>query len=260
MVERFQKYLDKKFQVYPKSKALADLKEELLGNLMDRYNEYVAEGVSQEEAYEKAVAFIGDTGDAARLVDSSAGLKVKALRAGLALTVSAVYWMVIVTAYLAVGIFTDLWHPYWLIVVCGGFVYLAAALGFLYTKERSLNKKNNTRILALLSFVGATLVLYFVLSFSGAIGWQYSWLIIIAGIFGWFTYDSFAYSKVKNQTVFKIRAYFMIAMWAVAVFLAIGIIWSLWQYAWLIVLIGVIGILIFQLSLLAAKYNKETKK
>jgi MFS family permease len=261
MVERFQKYLDKKFHVYPKSKALADLKEELLGNLMDRYNEYVAEGLSQEDAYNKAVASVGDTGDAARLADSSAGLKVKALRAGLGLSITALYWVVVVTAFLGVSLITNAWSWTWLIIAGGAFIYMAVILGVLHAKERSLNRKKNTRAIALIASMIITLVLYLVLSFAIEGAWAWSWLICLAGVFGWFTYDSIAYSRAKSPASYKIRAYFLIAMWTVAIYLTVSIaVGTIWAYSWMIIMVGVIGILMYNLSVMLAQYNKETKK
>jgi len=60
MIEKFRVKLNELFENAPQTSRARELKEELLANLMDRYNDLVASGKSEEEAFSIALAGIGD--------------------------------------------------------------------------------------------------------------------------------------------------------------------------------------------------------
>ncbi len=60
MREQLKIYLDSVFASAAKTKRNNDLREEILANLYDKYDGYVADGDSPEEAYRKTIAGIGD--------------------------------------------------------------------------------------------------------------------------------------------------------------------------------------------------------
>ena len=60
-------YMDHLFAEAPPTKQAVELKEEMLQNLTDKYNDLLAEGKSEEAAYNIAVASIGDVRE---LIDS----------------------------------------------------------------------------------------------------------------------------------------------------------------------------------------------
>ncbi|MDR1580821.1 MAG: permease prefix domain 1-containing protein, partial [Synergistaceae bacterium] len=55
-----QKYIDGLFANYEETPALADFKEELRGNLDERIKNLVKKGMSEQEAFHKATAELGD--------------------------------------------------------------------------------------------------------------------------------------------------------------------------------------------------------
>lgn len=57
---KVQVYVDRLFQGYDETSELRDFKEEIASNLEERVNELQANGMSNEEAFEKAVAELGD--------------------------------------------------------------------------------------------------------------------------------------------------------------------------------------------------------
>lgn len=59
-INRLREHVDRLFVDAPPTRKAAELKEEILQNLTDKYNDLVAEGKSTEAAYHIAVASIGD--------------------------------------------------------------------------------------------------------------------------------------------------------------------------------------------------------
>ena len=60
MNEKLRNYIDGLFENAPKTVRAVELKEELFQNLTDKYNDLIAEGKSEESAFNIAIASIGD--------------------------------------------------------------------------------------------------------------------------------------------------------------------------------------------------------
>jgi hypothetical protein len=60
MYDRLRNYMDQLFDEAPQNKKTFDLKEEMLQNLIDKYNDLLAEGKSEELAYNLAISSVGD--------------------------------------------------------------------------------------------------------------------------------------------------------------------------------------------------------
>lgn len=63
MNEKLRNYIEFLFEDAPKTKEVIELKEEMLQNLIDKYNDLVSEGKTSEAAYNIATASIGDVND-----------------------------------------------------------------------------------------------------------------------------------------------------------------------------------------------------
>lgn len=60
MNSKLRNYINAAFANAPKTKQAVELKEEILQNIIDKYNDLIAEGKSEEAAYNIAIASIGD--------------------------------------------------------------------------------------------------------------------------------------------------------------------------------------------------------
>ncbi|MBD7911712.1 permease prefix domain 1-containing protein [Clostridium cibarium] len=60
MCEKFREKLDELFENAPETYRARELKEELLANLMDKYNDLISSGKNEEEAFNIAISSIGD--------------------------------------------------------------------------------------------------------------------------------------------------------------------------------------------------------
>lgn len=63
MNENLKEYTEKIFKDAPKTKRASDLKEEIISNLIDKYNDLVESGKSKEESYNIAISNIGDVSE-----------------------------------------------------------------------------------------------------------------------------------------------------------------------------------------------------
>lgn len=60
MTEKLKSYVEKIFENAPKTKKVYDLKEEIISNLIDKYNDLKESGKTDEESYNIAISNIGD--------------------------------------------------------------------------------------------------------------------------------------------------------------------------------------------------------
>jgi hypothetical protein len=66
MNNRLREYIDNLFATAPSNMKAVEVKEEILQNLTDKYNDLIAEGKSEDVAFNIAVASIGDVSDLVR--------------------------------------------------------------------------------------------------------------------------------------------------------------------------------------------------
>ncbi len=60
---RFIRLIDELFAGIPQSRKVLEMKEEIVQNLMEKYNDLVAEGKTEEAAFDIAAASVGDVND-----------------------------------------------------------------------------------------------------------------------------------------------------------------------------------------------------
>lgn len=60
MNERIRKYLDELFENAPKTRKAMELKEEMLQNSMEKYQDLLSDGYSEDDAYKSVIGSIGD--------------------------------------------------------------------------------------------------------------------------------------------------------------------------------------------------------
>lgn len=73
MNRRLQEEVERLFKDAPQSRAAAEMKEELLANLNEKYNDFLAAGKSEEEAFRLTMESIGDIDELRRYVMGEGG-------------------------------------------------------------------------------------------------------------------------------------------------------------------------------------------
>lgn len=199
MYDKLREYIESLFKDAPDTVKTVELKEEMLQNLYEKYNDLLAEGRSEQAAFNIAVAGVGDVGDLIETLrsDGPAGSPVQtesARRRSAALVAAAV--MLYILSVVPCILLPDLWGPVLLFVFC------AAATGLLiyngmtrtcYRKAddtmveqfREWKDRNDSRTQICRAIAGAVwalaVVAYFLISFFTQ-AWHITWLLFpIAG-------------------------------------------------------------------------------
>jgi hypothetical protein len=203
MYEKFRKKLDELFENAPETNRARELKEELLANLIDKYNDLIASGKAEEEAFNIAMSSIGDVDELIR------GLKEKDVfdyaeiqkarkKSALILSVSiGLYIMSVVILIL----FSEVLQIDENISVCIMLTIDAVATCLIiynavsrpkylkaddtiveeFKEWKSANNKEREILKSIKSILWMiVVVLYFILSFQFG-SWAYSWVIFIIG-------------------------------------------------------------------------------
>ncbi|HOJ09213.1 MAG TPA: permease prefix domain 1-containing protein [Clostridiales bacterium] len=202
MINKIRAYIDHAFEGIPQTKKVLELKEELVGNLIEKYNDYLKNGKAEDEAYTAAISGIGDISElveSMRDVDPFAQPSTKE-RSRHALFISIAVAIYIISVFM-VPIYTiNFGKPVTGIFIM--FLFIAIATGLIiysnmtyknYIKMddslvedfKAYRASSNKQRAAFNSFKSAfwsiTVAVYFLISFIYGI-WGYSWVIfIIAG-------------------------------------------------------------------------------
>ena len=191
MKEQLQKHINKLFKHAPKTDSARDLKDELLGNLFEKYDDLTSSGKTKEEAFKLAVDSLGDVSS---LIED---LKREGTENGDETKKRAVLLSLAVALYIASPVFVigftvigNYVPGVILLLVC-----IAAATALLiyrasvYPKNKSYSKAEiiedaekikKSRKFSSIFWLMVT-VIYFVFSFVTGM-WHVSWLIFLIGL------------------------------------------------------------------------------
>jgi len=202
MIDKLRLYVEKLFEGAPKTRKAYELKEELLANLIDKYNDLIASGQNESEAYTVAIASIGDVDELiAELKESNVfdANYMQKERKKSALLVSVAVMMYILSP-IALIVSEELGQESVLSLLVM-FVMVAIATGLLiyngmtrprYNKQddtiveefkewKSENSRQHQMKKSVISaFWSIVVAIYFIVSFGFGI-WAYSWIIFIIG-------------------------------------------------------------------------------
>ena len=188
MIDKLREYVDGLFKDAPQTKQTVEIKEEILQNTIDRYNDILSEGKSEQAAYNIAVAGIGDVDmliSSLMAPKSMSGYTREEIekdrrRNALMLSVSVIlYILCIILMFVMIAIAT-------------GLIIYRSNTRLRYDKSdetvvedfkqwNKRRKEDDDLFKAVRSAIWAvTLVLYFVISFATG-AWYITWLIFIIG-------------------------------------------------------------------------------
>lgn len=240
MKDRFAKHLNKIFSSYQKNDKIMDFKEELLGSLMDRYNELNSSGMASEESYLKSLEILDGIKDTIKSMETEVVVKVtdKYLLPAMA------YWLSVVLVFLAVSFSTTRWDITWMIIVGGALVF-----GVIVCYKLSiLAKVKGMKLLSRGNLLGAiiflALIVYLSYSFASH-KWAYSWITFIIALLVWYLLDVLLRMKEKKGvkiTVFD--AIIVTVMVTLIIYVLVSFIGGLWATSWLIFIVMALIIIV----------------
>ena len=194
MIDRIRAYLEHAFADAPKTRRVEDLREELFSNLVEKYNDRLRQGMSEEDAYNAVIRSIGDIDE---LIDSVRGpspLEPPPMRES---SIRALRTAIAVALYIMSPFMVILLRGPWGIGAM--FLFIAAATGLLiynsmtkphYARAddtiveefKEWHEKNDRQRDALNAFKGAywsiVVGIYLFVSFLFGI-WSFSWILFI---------------------------------------------------------------------------------
>jgi hypothetical protein len=261
MKDEFQRYLDRQFASYKKSKEMSDFKDEVLTNLSDRYDEFKAQGFSDKESYDKSIEAVGDYTHILKSIDAKTPTKTAWAYSKLIFSVSALYFIILFTVYAAVSFWVEAWNQTWLILLVGCVVYAVVMLAFGAKNAAVTGKNAKMRIQTTMTFLVVTLLAYFTVSFVTH-AWDKTWLIFVDSFALWSTVD-LALAKLKERKrPLNLRVDFAIMNWSIAAYLTASVLVgtiTFWKTSWLIFLVGLAAVFVHRSVLYYKKYAAEIK-
>ncbi|MBU9735907.1 permease prefix domain 1-containing protein [Diplocloster agilis] len=210
MNENLKNYLDEVFKKAPKTRKALELKEELLSNSQDRYEDLIHGGTSAEDAYDMVVSSIGNVEELFDSLQEEVGMDmenrielrkkmavIKTVATGLyILSFVVLLLFTIVDSMMSIGADLPLIGFMLMIIIdivptCM-LVYSNSLYGPYQKREDTIveefkewqfNSKRNKSIRNAASAVlwSLTLVLYFIISFV-TFAWYATWIIFLAAL------------------------------------------------------------------------------
>lgn len=185
MEQKLRKYINRKFFLYPKTKAILDVREELYGIMLEEYDVSMHSGMSEEESYQRALEMMSDYKEAIREVGK--GNTVKTLASILLGSASAAlfYFILLTFIYLFVStLVVDSFDKTWLILVGGAFAYFTYLSISTYRYARLFDLRILARLGIGLIFLSLIPLFYvfpslFVFEMYTVSIWDHSWLIVL---------------------------------------------------------------------------------
>lgn len=203
MINKLKNYVEKLFEGYKNTKKIKELKDELIANLIEKYNDLLAKGQTEKKAYETVIDGIGDISELVDNLEESSVLnpnyyqKYREKRA----KYIAIAVMMYIGSVIPVIAFSLLGELANILSVVLMFIIIAVATGLIiytgaskpkYYKEdetiveefkewKALKSHRATFERSIISAIWTFIVaIYFIASFLFTI-WSYSWIIFIIG-------------------------------------------------------------------------------
>jgi len=190
-MEKIKKYVNELFKDAPKTKKTEELKEELLLDLTEKYNDLITEGKTKAEAYNEVISGIGDTTELINSLNKPQIIKTNENRKKTALVV-AISVFIYILSIVAVIVLAETGSPDYAIV--SSFLTLVAvATCLLIYHFMSLPKNNEVEIkrvrkeinplkegIGAIIWISATII-YILISFLTS-AWHITWVIFLMAV------------------------------------------------------------------------------
>lgn len=203
MIDKLREYIDELFKDAPSSKKTVEIKEEILQNLGEKYNDLRAEGKSEDAAYNIAVASIGDiselidelktTGEAKVVYYNDPNRLKDKQRSAAFVSVAVMLYILSIIPIFILGSITGVIIMFVFIAIATGLLIYngMTRTGYKNTDDtiasefKEWRESSSARKSAFASVSSAlwavTLVVYFLVSF-GTGAWHITWLLFLIAI------------------------------------------------------------------------------
>ncbi len=240
MEEKLKEYVNRKFRLYPKTKEIVEIRDELYSIMIDKYNDCLNMGITEEEAYKSAIEMMVDYKDAIREVEKSGtlgALKKVIVNMG---SFTTFYFITLTFIYLFVSVvILKSFKKTWLIAVGGSFIYLIYFSISLYKYAKLFNFKTLSRwgiafiYISLIPLIYVFPSLYLSVVHSKNI-WNRSWLVVIIIVFFYIITDYIVNKKYMSIVEKDILIFASGLLLTTFLYLFISMKFNVWGIAWIL--------------------------
>lgn len=253
MKGKLRAYVNKKFQLYPKTIQIIELREELYSMMCDKYDDCRGEGLSEAESYKKALTIMNDYKTAINEVETGSAFSALKKRISSLLAFTALFFAVLIAVYLYVSLVRlGSFEQSWLIGVGGAFIYLVIVAVSLLSYAKKFKMPVFYRVSLgsiFLSLIPLLFVLPSLLSehlFSTSV-WATSWLIVPAVVLIYLVADLILFGKNNGKIMLSVELVVTGAVLSTVIYLVTSFYYNVWDKAWIIyvVYLAVIALVFF---------------
>ncbi len=200
MDDKLRRYIDGLFGDVPQTKNVVELKEEMLQNLREKFEDLIREGKTEEAAFNIAVAGIGDINELVNDMKAKKTVVTAADKQKSAMLTSIAVVIYVLSLVPILYFLENPWHFFKGVI--GFFIMIAIGTGILiyncmtkpkYSREddtvveefkewkTNRAEKRATRISVSVALWSILLALYFIISFT-TYAWYLTWIIFVLGV------------------------------------------------------------------------------
>ena len=240
METRLRKYINKKFRLYPKTTEILEVREELFSIMMDKYNDCILEGMSEEQSYSESIDMLVDYRAAIHEVETGSSLS--ALKRTL-ISIAAFttfYFIALTGVYLfASMVVLDSFEHTWLIAVGGSFLYLVYFSLKAYQYARLFHLKLLERcFIGLIYFSMIPLLYVFPSLYVSVMGypyvWSTSWMIVLGILFCYVLADYILYRQQYSGLQGGLHLIVAGLILTTIIYLSASVFLHVWGTAWIL--------------------------
>lgn len=259
MIDRFKRYLEREFKAIKPTQAAMEYREEMLTDLLEKEQDLRIKGMTDDELiYDMCIDSLGDVRQ--KLIDfESRNVKVKNTKRkaliGIAIGIFSV--LVLVSAYLVVSFAVpNAWAKSWLILVGGIFAGIGGIA--MYLSVMFAKKKKYLPLRALVAVCIVLLSVFVFLVLQILFGFNKSWLTFLVMVVFILGIDA-VISDITGSKLRYVSYAIFIEVFAVMLYLILGLTMGLWHPEWIIILAGLVVDALF-ITIVAVVKNKKKKK
>lgn len=259
MINRFRAYLDKTFKYLPYTVEADDLREEILSGLMERAEEYLAEGMSEDQIFDKCVDTLGDYTEAIRAIKRKPFAVFK--DAKFYKSILAVFCFVLsaVVVYLVLGVTLSLWGKGALIIfpTMAVVIYFALMASLLIRNIKFHRHFTSGMIIASVLVIFDT-ALFFILWECG-VAPKYGWVVFTFIPFLVVVSHFIARGVLRKKKLYFISYVPLIFSIVTPVYLTSSMLSGLWHPLWILFVVAALVTLVCGLSVLFKKVEEKNR-
>lgn len=257
MIDRFKRFLEREFKAIRPTQAAMEYREELLTQLLEKEQDLRIKGMTDDELiYEMCIDSLGDIRKNLEEFENR-NVKVKNAKrtALIAVVITVLSVLVVISSYLIVSFAVpNAWSKSWLIIVGGLFAGVTGVVIFLSVLFAKKKKYLPIRALVALCIVLLSVFVFLVLQIL--FGFNKSWLTFLVMVVMILGVDAVIADVTGSKFRYVCYAIF-IEVFAVMLYIILGITMGLWHPYWIIIIAGLVVDVLFISIVLVVKSKKK---